>query len=227
MKKYNILGIFGIGGFAREILPLVRSQVANKNNTKIVFVVDEEYLPKDRVLNGVNVYSFEEFLEMPAATKQVTIAFAEIEMRKQVFEKCTSNDIEMVNIYAENTVVMDNVEIGEGAILCPFVTITSDVVIGKGFQANLYSYVAHDCRIGDFVTFAPGVKCNGNVVIEDGVYIGTGAIIFPGKKDKPLVIGKNSIISAGSVVISSIPSGKTYFGNPAIEFTKENIKRRS
>lgn len=41
---------------------------------------------------------------------------------------------------------------------------------GRHFHANLYSYVEHDCVIGDFVTFAPGVKCNGNVVVEDYAY---------------------------------------------------------
>ena len=80
---------------------------------------------------------------------------------------------------------MDNVEIGNGSIINPFVTITSDVKIGKSFQANIYSYVAHDCVIGDFVTFAPGVKCNGNVHIGSGAYIGTGTIIYPGTSDKP------------------------------------------
>jgi acetyltransferase-like isoleucine patch superfamily enzyme len=111
--------------------------------------------------------------------------------------------------------------------LCPFVTLTSNVTIGKNFQANIYSYVGHDCTIGENVTFAPGVKCNGNVVIEDNVYIGTGAIIFQGKQGKPLRIGEGAVIAAGSVVTKSVPKGMTVFRSPAIQFTKENIKRRS
>ena len=76
---------------------------------------------------------------------------------------------------------MDEVQLGEGAILSPFVTLTSNIRIGRHFHANLYSYVEHDCMIGDYVTFAPCVKCNGNIVIEDHVYIGTGAVIKQGK----------------------------------------------
>ena len=105
-------------------------------------------------------------------------------------------------------------------------TLTSNIIIGKNFHANIYSYIAHDCVIGDNVTFAPSVKCNGNVIIEDDVYIGTGAIIHQGKQNRPLKIGEGAIIAAGSVVTKSIPEGMTVFGNPAIEFTKENIKRR-
>ncbi len=68
---------------------------------------------------------------------------------------------------ADNVVLMDQVELAEGSALSPFVTIGSNVKIGKCFHANLYSYVEHDCVIGDFVTFAPGVKCNGNIHIHD------------------------------------------------------------
>lgn len=68
---------------------------------------------------------------------------------------------------AANVVCMDDVTLGEGAVFSPFVTLTSNIRIGRHFHANLYSYVEHDCVVGDFVTFAPGVHCNGNVVIED------------------------------------------------------------
>ena len=71
-------------------------------------------------------------------------------------------------------------DIGEGSLLCPFTCLTSNIKIGKFFHANIYSYVAHDCIIGDYVTFAPGVKCNGNIHIEDHAYIGTGAVIKQG-----------------------------------------------
>ena len=93
---------------------------------------------------------------------------------------------------------MDEVSISNGAIICPFVTLTSNITIGKNFHANIYSYIAHDCIVGDNVTFAPSVKCNGNVIIKDNVYIGTGAIIKQGKENNPIILGANSVISAGS-----------------------------
>ena len=125
------------------------------------------------------------------------------------------NGIGILTVRANNTVIMDEVIIGEGAILSPFVTITSNIKIGKSFHGNLYSYIAHDCIIGDYVTFAPGVKCNGNVNISNNVYIGTGAIIIPGKKGKPISIGENSKVAAGAVVTKSVPDNVTVYGNPA------------
>ena len=50
----------------------------------------------------------------------------------------------------------------------------------------------------------------GPIIIEDGVWIGAGAIILPG-----VCIGRNSIIGAGSVVTKNIPDGSLAVGNPA------------
>ncbi|MNJ56020.1 putative acetyltransferase EpsM [compost metagenome] len=75
--------------------------------------------------------------------------------------------------------------------------------------------MAHDCQIGDFVTFAPGVKCNGGVIIEDYAYIGAGVIIKQGTPNRPVVIGRNSIVGMGAVVTKSVPPNTTVFGNPA------------
>ena len=118
-------------------------------------------------------------------------------------------------IEAANTLIMDSVEVGIGSILSSFVHLTSNIKIGKFFQANIYSYVAHDCIIGDFVTFAPRVMCNGNVVVEDHAYIGTGAVIKQGQPGNPLVIGEGSVVGMGAVVTKSVPRGAVVVGNPA------------
>jgi acetyltransferase-like isoleucine patch superfamily enzyme len=99
--------------------------------------------------------------------------------------------------------------------LSPFVTLTSNVRIGRHFHANLYSYVEHDCVIGDFVTFAPGVQCNGNIVVEDFAYIGAGAVIRQGRAGEPVVIGRGATVGMGAVVTRSVPAGETVVGNPA------------
>ena len=47
------------------------------------------------------------------------------------------------------------------------------------------------------------------VKIENGVWIGGGAIILPG-----VTIGENSVIGAGSIVTRSIPANCVAVGNP-------------
>jgi acetyltransferase-like isoleucine patch superfamily enzyme len=93
--------------------------------------------------------------------------------------------------------------------------VTSNARIGRFFHANLYSYVAHDCRVGDFVTFAPNVHCNGRVVVEDDAYVGTGAVLRQGSDEKPLVIGRGAVVGMGAVVTKSVEPFTTVVGNPA------------
>lgn len=159
--------------------------------------------------------------------ERIVITISNYNLRAKIYNKLEEKGIIFPNIVHSSCFLSGNSFIKSGAILCPFVTITSNVQVGVNFHANIYSYVAHDCIIGNNVTFAPSVKCNGNVIIEDNVYIGTGAIIHQGKPNKPLRIGRGAVIAAGSVVTKNVEDGKTVFGNPAIEFTKENIKRRS
>lgn len=110
--------------------------------------------------------TFDDFLERPAVERNIAIADSKI--RKLLLHKCAAINIKVVSVRAVNVIERVDVKIGRGAVLFPFVTLTLNITIGCGFHANIYSYVAHDCVIGDYVTFAPGVMCNGNVVIEDG-----------------------------------------------------------
>ena len=211
MKLY---AIFGVSGCGRGVMPLARQMLKHRpaDACQLVFVDDH---PSAAEVNGHRVLTWNEFLAIDAAQHYVNVAIANSMIREILVERVTSAGVHLFSVLAENVVTMDDCEIGEGAILCPFVTITSNVRIGKHFHANLYSYVEHDCVIGDYVTFAPGVKCNGNVVIEDHAYIGSGAIIKQGTPGAPLVIGRGAVVGMGAVVTKSVPPGVTVVGNPA------------
>ena len=174
----EIYGVFGAGGYGREVMPLaqIQTEARGKPVDNLFFVVDA---PNTSEVNGVEVISLTEFSKKDAAKKHLTCAIADSKFRSTLKNKMQHLKISEWSVIAENSILMSHITIGPGAIISPFVTITSNVIIGLSFHANLYSYVAHDCVIGDFVTFAPGVKCNGNVVIKNHAYVGTGAIIKP------------------------------------------------
>lgn len=213
--EQNLIAVYGVSGCGRGVMPLLQRMItAGKfsQTAQVVFVDDNP--PADSV-NGVPVLSYAELKGHSAKVKQVCIAIADSKTRQQLTEKCQADGISIISVSADNVVQMDDVVIGAGAILSPFVTLTSNIRIGESFQANLYSYVEHDCVIGDYVTFAPAVKCNGNVVIEDHAYIGAGAILRQGKPGEPLRIGRGAIVGMGAVVTKNVEAGTTVVGNPA------------
>ncbi|MDI3452990.1 acetyltransferase [Acinetobacter sp. V89_4] len=207
-----IIGVYGASGFGKEVMPLVRQQFPTLSKEQFVFIDDGQ---AGATLNGYPVLSYLDFISKPTEHKAVTIAIANSVVREKLVSLLEKDHIQHVAVQATNTVILDEVEIGEGSLLCPFTCLTSNIKIGKFFHANIYSYVAHDCVIGDYVTFAPGAKCNGNIHIEDHAYIGTGAVIKQGTPEKPLVIGKGAVVGMGAVVTKSVPAGVTVVGNPA------------
>lgn len=222
MTTKKLYGIFGAGGFAREVMPAAREMIASTSESsagsELVFVV--EGLQAPAVVNGHGVISAVDFLARHDVDKRFNIAIADYKVRERIAATLRDAGVEPFAIRASNVISYDHNEIGVGAILCPFVTITSNARIGKFFHANIYSYVAHDCIVGDFVTFAPDVHCNGSVVIEDYAYIGTGAVIRQGSDSRPLVIGKGATVGMGAVVTKSVAPFTTVVGNPAVELRK-------
>lgn len=206
----KVFGVYGASGCGRGIMPLVSAELADGGAA--VFIDDGD-LPS--TINGHPCLSWTDFMELEASERLVCLAIAEGAIREKLDKKCTDAGIGYFSPRSHQAVIMDDVDIGDGAIISPFVTLTSNIRIGRHFHGNLYSYVEHDCIIGDYVTFAPGVKCNGNIVIEDHAYIGTGAILRQGKPGEPLVVGEGAVVGMGAVVTKSVPAGATVVGNPA------------
>ena len=213
MTVHKQYAVFGASGFGREVLPLARQQLASLNEPYELVCVDDN--PPASTCNGHAVLTYASWLAQPATSRHIAIAVANSPIREKLVQRCAADGVQFFEVCAANVVQLDEVQLGEGAILCPFVTLTSNIRIGRHFHANLYSYVEHDCVVGDFVTLAPGVQCNGNVVIEDHAYIGAGAVIKQGQPGKPLVIGSGAMVGMGAVVTKSIPPGITVVGNPA------------
>ena len=207
----RVLGVYGASGCGRGVMPLVRAASA-ADPARLTFVDDGAH---PSMVNGESCMDYASFRVLPGASKSIVLAISDSRIRERLAVRCAADGLGFFEVRASNVVVMDEVTIGEGAILSPFVTITSNVRIGRHFHANLYSYVEHDCVIGDFVTFAPGVHCNGNIVIEDHAYIGAGAMIKQGKPGRPLTIGHGAIVGMGAVVTRDVPPGATVVGNPA------------
>jgi len=218
----NIYGIMGAGGFAREVIPVAYQMLTSFPDIRgcgLVFVV-ENPPEEQRLIDGHEVISESDFVAMEAENKYFNIAIADGRTRERISNKMLGFDIKPFTILAFDASISDDSEIGEGAILSHFTTITSNAKIGRFFHLNIYSHVAHDCIIGDFVTFAPRVCCNGRVVIEDYAYIGTGAMIKQGTDEKPIIIGKGSVVGMGAVVTKSVPPFTVVVGNPAVPINK-------
>lgn len=210
----TLYGLVGAGGFGREVMPVAAEQLSRTlpaGSYQLVFVVE---FGDTAPVNGVPVMTAEAFLAH-AGERRFNIAFADSQARARVADTFLAAGAQPFALRAASAEVLAANTLGEGSILCAQSIITANARIGRFFHANLCSYVAHDCVIGDFVTLAPRVSVNGRVVIEDHAYLGTGAVIREGSADRPIVIGRGAVVGMGAVVTKSVAAGETVVGNPA------------
>lgn len=209
----TLWGIFGAGGCGRGIMPLARAQASTADHAiRLVFVDDG---CAGQCVNGHDTLSFAAFCAEPADSRHIAIAIAAPATRARLARQCDAAGLTPLSVTAAAVTIMDDVEIGPGALLSPGMVITSNIRIGAHFHGNIHSIVEHDCVIGDYVTFAPGVRCNGAIHIGDGAYIGAGAVIRQGTAERPVRIGAGAVIGMGAVVLGDVPDGATVVGNPA------------
>ncbi len=213
ISSMEYFGIYGAGSFSRCIYEMIRKKVnLEKLDMQNVFFIDDDYNGGEFL--GHRLISFDKFC-MFKGKKSALIAIADPKIRIKLTRKLEKHQIHRFSLIAENFTNFQNVSIGNGSVICDRFIATCDIKIGDGFHGNVGGIIEHDCLIGDFVTFSPGVICNGNVTIGDNVFVGSGAVIRNGTKERPLKIGRNAVIGMGAVVTKDVKSNTTVVGNPA------------
>ena len=180
MKKVA-LGLYGAGGFGREVAALLPTIIS-------------------KLFPNLLYYC---------------ITIADCKTRKLVVERMKNTNVKPLSLIFNDTIVIDQSNIGVGTIIMPGSKISTSVTIGDHVHVNFNSYIAHDCVIKDFVTISPSVTCCGNTVISECAFIGAASVIKQGAPDKPRRIGQNSRLGIGSNLLVDLPDNQTYVGNPA------------
>ncbi|MDC0590420.1 acetyltransferase [Gammaproteobacteria bacterium] len=211
-----LYGLVGASGNGSEIMPLMIKNIMERKRSgddiKFFFIDSNNALKE---LNSIKVISEEEFFSLQNDQSFFNISVADSKIRADVAKRFEDKGSVAFDIRAENAQILYNCQVSRGSVFAPFSLLTSNITVGKFFHSNVYSSIAHDCVVGDFVTLAPGARVNGNVVIEDHAYVGSGAVIKQGTPDKPLIIGKGSVIGMGAVVTKDVQPHSTVIGNPA------------
>jgi acetyltransferase-like isoleucine patch superfamily enzyme len=98
--------------------------------------------------------------------------------------------------------IADRVVVSSHTFICSLVTVESDVFIGHGVMTINDIHPPSYKRTGDRSNWK-------STIIKAGAVIGSNATIFP------VVIGRNAVVGAGSVVREDVPDNSVVVGNPA------------
>lgn len=184
-----LYGLFGTGGAARAVLPMMRHGLIIDDETSSVVASDVprdicliETEPRSENINGYSVLDEASFFDQTSPSRRFCIAIGNPLDRRRVAERVDFANGSTFSVFAQNSIVETTLKLGHGAIVCANSYISVNVEIGTSFFMNIGSVLEHDCVVGDFVTFSPGVVCSGYVHIGDDAFIGAGAVIINGSR---------------------------------------------
>ncbi|MCI2227553.1 acetyltransferase [Polaribacter sp. MSW13] len=204
------IAIIGAGGFGREVRVLIEQINNIEKKYEIIGFFDDAF-EKGEKINDLPVLGDVSSLNSINYNLNVVLGVAEPMIKKKIINKIKNDFILFPTLKHPSAIVPEvDVVIGQGSIICAGCIITCNIKLKEFITLNLSCTVGHDTIIEDFCSFMPTVNISGEVVIEKGVYIGTGAKVI-----NQLKIGENTIVGAGAVVAKSLPANCTAVGIPA------------
>ncbi len=187
MKKVLI----GNGGHARE----VKAQMG----INLIRFVDDQYVDNDTL--PLSQFDPTKYIAM--------VAVADSKDRYAIIQRLPK-ETQFFTFIHPTTLLMEDVEIGEGSFIGAYSILTTNIKIGKHALLNRGNHIGHDCVIGDYFSAMPNAVVGGNVNIKDKVYMGGCSNI----REK-INISNDVIIGMNAAVVKDINKQGTYVGVPS------------
>ena len=200
--------LIGAGGFSRELESWFCNSEIEKKYLFKGFIDDNK-----QALNGFfNDFKIVDSFHDGTMWKgnNVLVGIASCEVKEKMHLNLIQNNTIILSFKHFTSIIAKNSTLGIGYTLCPYVTISCNVLIGNLVSINSGSQIGHDVKIGNYTSIMANVDIGGGAQIGNNVFIGSNVVILPKVK-----IPDNTRIGAGSVVLKSIKQVGSYFGNPA------------
>lgn len=209
MKKVYIAGA---GGFGREVLAWLEDSPEFNRQWSVAGFLDDNTSADFTHLPRPMVGTIQDF--NPKEGDLIVIGVGTPGSRKNIVETLAPRGTQFMSYVHPSVITGSRITFGRGTFLCPGSILTCDISIGDFSFLNLKVTVGHDVRIGAYCGISSQVDLCGGVVLEDEVFVGSGASIIPSRH-----IGQGALIGAGSTVTRNVPAHKTVFGSPAKKYS--------
>jgi sugar O-acyltransferase (sialic acid O-acetyltransferase NeuD family) len=202
--------IIGAGGVGKEVALLIEQINNKKLSYNLIGFIDDNSSLHDTQINGYRVLGGIEYLKTMISPICAVCAIANYKVKKNIINSLTSSSVYFANVIHPDVYISNTNSIGEGVIIYSGVIMTTNIKIGNHVIISPKCGIGHEALIEDYVSLLWNVNVSGNVTIREGSLIGSGVTIIQNK-----IIGKESILGAGAVVIEDIPDNCTAVGIPA------------
>jgi sugar O-acyltransferase (sialic acid O-acetyltransferase NeuD family) len=209
MSKLPGLVIIGAGGFGREMVAWARQSAQYQRDWVLKGLIDDN----PNALVGMNcalpllgsVRDHE-----PQEDEVFICALGVPAIKRRCTELLLARGARFTQVIHRTAVLGDNVELGDGVVMCPFSVASANNRLGLGVVLNLHASVDHDASVDDWSQINCHCDLTASVQIGKEVFLGRSVAIIPGVR-----VGDGAYIGAGAVVLRNVPPGAKVFGVPA------------
>jgi sugar O-acyltransferase (sialic acid O-acetyltransferase NeuD family) len=206
--------VVGAGGFGREVMDVIDAMNASgTGNWDLLGVFDDS--PSDANLDRLrrrdvrHLGSVEEAIG-GALGSAFAVGIGATTARRRVAERLEAAGYAAATLIHPSATMGYDVSVGEGAVICAGVRITTNIRIGRHVHLNLNSTVGHDATLGDFVSVNPLASISGDCVVEDEALIGVAAAVL-----NRVRIGRGATVGGSACVVRDVAPNTVVKGVPA------------
>ena len=209
MKALPQLVIVGAGGFGREMVAWARQSLQWEREWTLKGLLDDN--PAALAGKGATAPWLGSIQDHTPREDEVFVcAIGVPAIKRRVSELLAARGARFTRLVHRSAVVGDNVEMGDGVVLCPYAVVSANNRLGRGVAINLHSSVDHDACVDDWTQVNCHCDLTGGVQVGKEVFFGSSVSIIPGVR-----VGDGAYLGAGSVVLRDVPPGAKVFGVPA------------
>jgi sugar O-acyltransferase (sialic acid O-acetyltransferase NeuD family) len=201
--------IVGAGGFGRDVAQFVRDVISDGADIVLKGFLDDDPASVSDTTLGAPVVGTTTGYQIDLEDRFV-IALGDPQFRRVLTERMAARGAQFFTLVHPRAYVIPSASIGEGCIIAPFATVGARARLAHQVAVTYGASVGHDASIGPFCVLSPSAATQGFTTLEDEVFLGTHAIVNPGKR-----VGRGAKVASASVVYRDVPAGHLALGNPA------------
>jgi sugar O-acyltransferase (sialic acid O-acetyltransferase NeuD family) len=211
MKK---IAIVGAGGFGKEIFCIWKERLLY-DNVEFDFLGFFDDGKKGENTGYGNVIGVIEDLNNVAEDLEVALAIGNTRILKNVIERIHNKKVSFPNITHPTSKFLnkESIKLSEGNIFSIDTIICNNVAMGNFNLLNTRVTIGHDVTVGNYNVFSPNVQISGEVTIGNNNLFGFNSGVI-----QVLKIGNENTLGVGSILLKSITDKGTYMGTPAKKF---------
>jgi sugar O-acyltransferase (sialic acid O-acetyltransferase NeuD family) len=201
--------IVGAGGHGKVVLDAL---LAEGQGQVVGFIDDDKQKLGQDVLGFPVLGPWAELSALVARYRVdcVALAVGDNYQRENLFRRVIAAGLKVSSVIHPHACISRFAKLGQGVVVLAGAVVNVGTIVGDNVCINTRASVDHDNNLAYSCHVFPNATLAGEVRVGEFSYIGSGAVVIPGRS-----IGRFSYVGAGAVVVTDVAEGEKVVGAPA------------